>query len=119
MLAYSDLVLIRKKGMRSGSWRRLDFIDKMFYKASICYARLQGKIVSSRVLAELGSIIEKLTSVSRKQLLRAGFEKARELIQKSKDNGILTWAPEIVEWVQDQKYIFWLGLNKLIEWSSP
>jgi len=84
----------------------------MYFKATISYAKLWGKIVNSKVIAELESIIEKLISVFKEQILKAGFEKARDLIQTSEESKIFEWAPEIIEWLQDHRYILWLGFNQ-------
>jgi len=112
MYTFNDLILIQRKGFRNGSWRRLNFLDKMYLKASISYAKIWGKIVSSKVIAELVSIIKKLVPVFKKQTLRAGFRKARDLIQTSEESKIFEWAPEVLEWLQDHRYILWLGFNQ-------
>jgi len=90
----------------------------MYFKASISYAKIWGKIVNPRVIAELESIIEKLISVIKEQIFRAGFKKAREMIQTSEESKIFEWAPEIVDWLQDHKYIFWIGLCKREGWFN-
>ena len=84
----------------------------MYFKVSISYAKLWDKIVNSKVIAELESIIEKLIPIFKEQTLKAGFKKAIELIRISKENKIFEWAPEIIEWLQDHRYILWLGLNQ-------
>ncbi len=112
MYTFNDLILLQRKGFRNGFWRRLSFLEKMYFKASVSYAKLWGKIVNSKVIAELESIIKKLIPVFKEQTLRTGFKKARELIRISKENKIFEWAPEIIEWLQDHRYILWLGLNQ-------
>jgi len=118
MYTFNDLVLLQRKGFRNGSWRRLSFLDKMYFKASTSYAKMWGKIVNSKVIAELESIIEKLISVFKEQTLRAGFKKARDLIQTSEESKIFEWAPEIIEWLQDHRYILWLGLYNREGWLN-
>ena len=118
MYTFNDLILLQRKGFRNGSWRRLSFLDKMYFKVSISYAKLWGKIVNSKVVAELGSVIERLIPIFKKQTLRAGFKKARDLIQTSKENKIFEWAPETIEWLQDHRYIFWLGLCEREGWLN-
>ena len=110
MFTFSDLVQYQRKGFRNDNWRRLGLLDKAYFRVSICYAKARGKIVNSRVVDNLKSIIEKLIPNFSKQVMRAGFRKVKELIIIFKENMIFEWAPETIEWLQDHKYIFWLGL---------
>jgi len=112
MYTFNDLILIQRKGFRNGSWRRLSFLERTYFKVSISYAKLWDKIVNSKVIAELESIIKKLIPIFKEQTLKAGFKKARELIRISKENKIFEWAPEIIEWLQDHRYILWLGFSQ-------
>jgi len=84
----------------------------MYFKVSISYAKLWDKIVNSKVIAELESIIRKLIPAFKEHTLRIGFKRARKLIRISNENKLFEWAPEIIEWLQDPKYILWLGFSR-------
>jgi hypothetical protein len=112
MYSYRELIALRRKGFRNGSWRRLNFLERMYFKVSISYAKLWDKIVNSKVIAELESIIRKLIPAFKEDTLRVGFNRARKLIRISTENKLFEWAPEIIEWLQDPKYILWLGISR-------
>ena len=44
-------------------------------------------------------------------LIKGGFEKAVEMLEKGEENfkGVFVWAPRLKEWLKDPDYIFWLG----------
>ena len=50
MLTYFELIRSFKKGIRNGNWRRLDRVEKAFYRASLCFSRVKGKIVDSKLV---------------------------------------------------------------------
>lgn len=107
MFTFNDLVRYQHKGFLNGNWRKLNLLERAFFRASICYAKFKGKIVNSRIVAELRSIIEKLTLTFGKKVFMAGLEKVEELILKFEDREVFGWAPEVRSWL---RYIFWLGL---------
>lgn len=118
MFTFSDLVLYQRKGFRNGNWRRLGFFERAFFRVSICYAKARGKIVNSRVVANLKSIIEKLTLTLGKRVFTAGLEKSRELLLNFEEKEVFNWAPELKGWLKDPKYIFWLGLFQRKDWFN-
>ena len=110
MFTFCNLVQYQHKGFRNGNWRKLSFLERAFFKVSICYAKVRGKIVNSRIVANLRSIIEKLTLTFGKMAFTASLEKSRELLFNFKERGVFSWAPKLRGWLKDPKYISWLGL---------
>ena len=47
------------------------------------------------------------------RILKRGFEKAIEILNKSEERGVFTWAPQLKYWLKDPDYIFWLGAGGL------
>ena len=110
MFTLADLIRHQHKGSLNGNWRRLSFLDKAFFKACVCYTKLSGKIVNSKIVAELTPIIEKLTSTLGKKIFMTGLKKSRELLLKFEEKEVFNWVPESRGWLKDSRYIFWLGL---------
>jgi hypothetical protein len=110
VFTFSDLVQYQRKGFRNGNWRRLSLLDKAYFRVSICYAKARGKIVNSRVVDNLKSIMEKLTLTFYKKVFIGGLEKSQQLLLKFEEKGVFNWALEFKGWLKDPKYIFWLGL---------
>ena len=119
VFTFSDLVQYQRKGFRNDNWRRLSLFDKAYFRVSICYAKARGKIVNSRVLANLRSIIEKLILTFGKRVFMTGLEKSRELLLNFEEKEVFSWAPELRGWLKDPKYIFWLGLFQRNRWFNP
>jgi len=115
MLTFNNLVQVQKKGFRNGSWRKLSILDRSFFRASICYAKLKGMIVSRKLLAELGSIIRELTSTLGMSIFRSGLLTARSMLAIFEEERVFNWASEVKDWLEDPNFIFWLGLN---QWES-
>jgi hypothetical protein len=99
-----------KRGLRNGSWFKLTRLEKALYRAVLFYAKFKKRIINDDLIAQLYTIIEKLLTPGLK-ILKKGFERARKLIEAYK-KGYLSWCPEILEWLSDPNYIFWLGLQK-------
>jgi hypothetical protein len=97
-----------KRGLRNGAWFKLPRLQKALYKAALFYAKHKGKIINTELITQLHNIIEKLLT-PKLRILRKGFEKARNLIEAYK-KGYLSWCPELLEWLTDKNYTFWLGL---------
>ena len=42
-------------------------------------------------------------------LIKRGFKKAVEMVEKGEEKGVFVWAPSLRYWLKDHDYIFWLG----------
>ena len=108
MLTYLELFNYMKRGLRNGAWFKLPRLQKALYKAALFYAKHKGKITSIELITQLHNIIEKLLTPKLK-ILKRGFQKAQKLIEAYK-KGYLSWCPELLQWLTDKNYIFYLGL---------
>ena len=108
-ITYEDLLASFKKGLRSGNWRKRDFLDKALYRASLWYAKHRGSIVNTSLVEKLSALIEKLIETKGMKIYKRGFKKAVEMLAKGEEEGVFTWAPKLKQWLKDPNYIFWLG----------
>ena len=104
---YADLQGYWRKGLRNGNWRKLSPLKEGLFMAARWYARGKGEILSGRLIAMLGDIIEKLVETVKVRIIRIGLAKA--VAMERGDEEVFKWAPELRKWLKDPDYIFWLG----------
>jgi len=109
MLKYSELISSFKKGLRNGNWRKLEGIERAFFRASLSVSRIKGKIVNPVLLEQLSRILQKLLETPGMIILRKGVERAMEMIERYEREGVFRWAPELRKWLMEKSYIEWLG----------
>lgn len=109
-LSYSYLSFLQKKGFRNGNWHHLNCIEKALYMASLSLAKMRGRIVNSRLILELRSIIGRLRETVGERLVKVASQRAMELYARFSAVGLFEWAPQVRSWFSDPDYIFWLGL---------
>ena len=112
--SYADLQRHWRKGLRNGNWQKLNPLKKGLYMAARWYAQVKGEILSGRLVAMLGDIIEKLVETVKVRIFRVGLAKAEDMERGYKK--VSNWASELREWLKDPDYIFWRGL---INFRSP
>ena len=110
-VSYADLQRHWRKGLRNGNWRKLNPLKKGLYMAARWYARGKGEILSGRLVAMLGDIIEKLVETVKARIIRVGLAKAEDMERGF--GKVFKWAPELRKWLKDPDYIFWLGVINL------
>jgi len=49
-ITYKELFTNFKKGLRTGNWRKLRFLDKALYRAAMGYAKRGGSIVNRKLV---------------------------------------------------------------------
>ena len=107
-ITYEGLLTSLRKGIRNGNWRRLNFLDKAFFKASMWYAKHRC-IVNGKLSENLLRLAARLKETKGMRIFKRGFEKAAELLEKGEEKGVFVWAPRLRYWLKDPNYIFWLG----------
>ncbi|MEM1554490.1 MAG: hypothetical protein QXJ72_06390 [Thermoproteota archaeon] len=112
--SYGELVKIRLKAYRNGSWRKLTHVEKALFKASIELAKLRGIIVSPSLVNKLKSIVSKLLKGIASKILQLGREYAGFLLSLYGRNGVLKAFPVIKDWLGDHRYLLWLGTKQLL-----
>ena len=108
-LTYNELFTNFKKGLRTGNWRKLRFLDKALYRAAIGYAKRGGSIVNGKLVEKFLGLIERLKETKGMRIFKRGFEKAVEMVARYEEKGVFAWAPRLKDWLKDPSYIFWLG----------
>jgi len=103
MLNYEELFANFKKGMRNGNWKRLRFLDKALYRAAMRYLKHCGSIVNKRLVEKLSPLVERLKETKGMRILKRGFEKALEMLDKGEEKGVFAWAPQMKNHVASRR----------------
>ena len=77
--SYTELLNLFRKGLRNGGWRRLDRLEKAFYRATLWYAKVKGEILNSKIISMLLGIAEKLRETLNVKIFRVGLERAGKM----------------------------------------
>ena len=107
ILRYEELLTNLRRGIRNGNWRRLSRTERAFYRASLCYARIRGRIVNQNITSMLSEILERLRETPKIRILKKGFERAKKLLESG--SKIFELFPKLREWLKDITYLEWLG----------
>ena len=112
-ITYEELLASFRKSRRNGNWRKLNFLDKALYRASLWYAKHRGSIVNAALVEKLSELVEKLKETKGMRIFKRGFKKAFELLDKYEENGVFAWASQLKQWLKEPDYIFWLGAVRI------
>ena len=107
-ITHEELLASFKKGLRNGNWKKLNFLDKILYRASLWYAKRRGCIVNASLVEKLLALVGRLKETKGMRIFKRGFKKAVEMLRKGEEE-VFTWAPQLKDWLKDPHYIFWLG----------
>lgn len=108
-ITYKELLARFKKGQRNGNWRKLRFLDKALYRASLWYAKRSGSIVNGTLVEKLLALVDLLKETKGMRIFKRGFKKAVVMLEKGEETNLFVWAPSLRYWLSDPDYIFWLG----------
>ena len=111
-LTYNELFTNFKKGLRTGNWRKLRFLDKALYRAAMGYARYGRSIANGKLVEKLVGLIERLKETKGMRIFKRGFKKAVAILEKGEEKGVFVWAPSLKKWLKDPDYVFWLGMER-------
>jgi len=121
-VGYEAMHRLQLQGFRNGCWRRLSGVERAFFRASMWYMRVRGKIVSARVVGLLYGILERLKSSVGLRLYGAGELRVRELSSAFVGNAVFSWCPRLEAWLREDRYILYLGvlwMNSSDAFRSP
>jgi len=110
--SYRDLVGIRLKAYRNGSWRRLAVVERALFKAGVELAKLRGVVVNPSLVEMLKTIASKLLQTTATKILRLGRDYASHLLELYSRNGVFEWAPSVKNWLKEPGYLLWLGVRQ-------
>jgi len=77
--------------------------------ASLSLAKMRGRLVNSRLVLKLRSIIGRLRDTAGERMMRSSYERAMRLYVRFAAIGLFEWAPQVRSWFNDPSYILWLG----------
>jgi len=100
-ITYGFLREAMRKGLRNGNWRRLRGVERAFYMASLCYARIRS-IINANIVEKILALVEMLYETPASRIFKRGFEKALKILSEGVKNPLR-------EWLKDPEFIFWLG----------
>jgi hypothetical protein len=107
---YFELKGVWVKAYRNGNVRRLNPIQRGFFRACLTYTKLNSVIFNKTVLGMLRRLIEVLTTTPRREALKQGFEKAKSLVKNSL---LIRMFPKVLDWVKNLEYVMYLGFMEI------
>lgn len=113
-VGYEGMRRLQLRGFRNGCWRRLSGVERAFFRASMWYVHVRGRIVSARVVELLCGILERLRMSVGLRLYGAGELRVRELSSAFAGKNVLGWCPRLEAWLREERFIWYLG----VLWAS-
>jgi hypothetical protein len=107
---YSHLRFVFRKAMVRGVFRKLRQEDRALYKCALWVAKKRGRLRSMKLIRQVASIVIRLLSTFRAQVIAAGRARANRLIACLTANGFSKWAPEVFGWLNNKQFILYLGV---------
>jgi hypothetical protein len=110
-LTYPRLVAFKRKGLRSRNWARLDIAEKALFRCALWIAKVRGEISNTKLIVQIARITLKLVEGVRSAILKAGKRRTTVMFETyAKPFGVFSWASQVREWLNDTKYIWYLGV---------
>ena len=107
---YFELKAVWVKGCRNGNIQKLNPIERGFFRACLAYTKINGPIISKKIIEMIRRLTDILTMTPRREALKQGFEKVKTLI---KNNNLIGMFPKILDWVRSLDYILYLGFMEM------
>jgi hypothetical protein len=107
---YFELKAVWVKGCRNGNIQKLNPFERGFFRACLTYTKINGPIISKKIIEMIRSLIDILTMTPRREALKQGFEKVKTLI---KNINLIGMFPKILDWVGSLDYILYLGFMEI------
>jgi len=107
---YFELKAVWVKAYRNGNIQKLNPIEKGFFRACLTYTKINGPIISKKIIEMIRNLTDILTMTPRREALKQGFEKVKTLI---KNNNLIGMFPKILDWVKSLDYILYLGFMEI------
>ena len=113
-LGYSCLAGLWRRGLRNGNWARLNIPDRGLFRCALWMAKVRGQIRNAKLMVQVLRIALKLLESAGNKVLRAGRRRAMIMSQTyAKPGGVFSWVPEVRGWLNDPRYIWYLGVLEL------
>jgi len=110
-LTYSSLAGFQRRSMRNHSWGMLSVAERGLYRCALWVAKARGKITNTRLMVQTLRVALKLLEGFQNRIAKAGKARVAVMFETyAKPGGVFSWAPRMREWLQDRKYILYLGV---------
>lgn len=110
-ITYPRLAGLRRRGLRNGSWRRLDVGQKALFKCALWIAKTRGRISNAKLMVQVIRVALRLLETARSGIIRAGRIRSTSMFETySKPGGVFGWAPRVREWLSESAYVWYLGV---------
>jgi len=113
-LSYSYLAGCWRRSLRNGNWGRLSISERGLFRCALWLARARGKISNMRLMVHVLRIVLKLLESCRGRIQKAGRRRAMQMLgEYAKPGGVFSWAPRLREWLNDARYVRYLGVMEV------
>lgn len=105
----------RRRALRYRAWQRLSRIKDRIWRTAEKVLKFKNSFAKSPLLISaiiniIFELAEKINSM-KAMILKTGFLKAREMLEKYEKKGVFKWIPELKSWLKDSNYIEYLGIT--------
>lgn len=113
-ITYPCLERIWRRSRRNRNWAKLSPVERGLFRCALWVAKVRGKISNMRLMVQLMRIVLKLVETIRSRIVKAGRIRATKMFQEyGKPGGVFNWAPRMREWLNDPRYLWYLGVMEV------
>jgi hypothetical protein len=110
LITHASLVGFRRRGLRNGNWKHLTIEDKALFRCAFWVTTVKGKISNTKLAVQVLKIVVKLVERVPSAILRPGRRRTALMFAiYEKPLGVFSWAPQVREWLNDSRYVSYLG----------
>ena len=110
-LTYSTLRQLKRRGLRNGAWARLEIAEKGLFRCALWIAKVRNRITNARLMVQILRVALKLFKILQSRIVKAGKARATIMLETyARPGGVFSWAPRMREWLDDPKYLHYLGV---------
>jgi len=84
------------------------------FRCALWVAKARGKISNMRLMVHVLRIALKLLETRGSRIVNAGRRRATRMFEEyAKPGGVFGWAPLLKEWLNDPRYVWYLGVMEV------
>jgi hypothetical protein len=89
----------------------LSVAERGLYRCALWVAKARGKITNTKLMVQTLRVALKMLDSVHSRIAKAGKARVMMMYEEyAKPGGVFSWAPRMRIWLQDRKYILYLGL---------
>lgn len=113
-IAYSSLKRLRRRGLKSGGWARLEIAEKGLFRCALWIAKVRGRITNTRLMVQVMHVALRMLESFRNRIGKVGMRRASLMHEEyARPGGVFSWAPRVREWLQDASFVWYLGVMEV------